>query len=89
VAEHVLRGQIAIYPRQEGGRQFLIQDSGEIYRIPLDEKNVERIMEDLGMTDADLEAEIERRATQARVRAQMGQDLASPPEIVIPNGRMQ
>jgi hypothetical protein len=62
MAEHVLRGQLQVLPRDEGGRHLAVFDSPtELYRIPLAPSEQERIARELAMSDEDLAKELARR----------------------------
>ena len=62
MAEHVIRGELQVIPREEGGRHLAIADSPtDLYRIPLPPGQHERVAKELAMTDEELRAELSRR----------------------------
>lgn len=67
--EHVARGEVQVHPRVDGGRHILVFASdSDIFRIPLlDQQSVDVLVQELSLSDEDLNAEIERRAARARI----------------------
>jgi hypothetical protein len=62
MAEHVIRGELQVVPREEGGRHLAIADSPyDFYRIPLPPEQHERVAKELAMSDDELQAALARR----------------------------
>ena len=79
--ETVLYGFVVVAPRQEPGRNLVIQASPDKFtRVPLDPQEVRKLVRELQLTDEELNAEVARRRA-AQVLAIPGQNS--------PNGGVQ
>lgn len=67
--EQVLRGNIEIHPRPEGGRNVVVMCSeGTVFRIPLEAGTAADIGRVLALSDEDFADELQRREAASRLQ---------------------
>ncbi len=65
----VLRGNIQIHPRPEGGRNLVIVCSEtDVFRIPLEADTAAAIGRELALSDEEFAAELARREAASRLQ---------------------